>query len=55
MEWCPCSFCKLCEYFRDPWVSFPMVDEFSVKVSTNYQKDNSLIQSQPAILIAPDF
>ena len=36
-------------------MSFPMVDEFSVKVSTNYQKDNSLIQSQPANLIAPDF
>ena len=35
MEVRPCSYFQWCEYFRGPWVSFVMTDEFSVRVTKN--------------------
>ena len=32
MEVCPYSYFRWCGYFRGPWVSFVMTDEFSVRV-----------------------
>ena len=33
MEVCPYSYFWWCEYFRGPWVSFAMADEFLVRVT----------------------
>ena len=33
MEVCPYSYFLWCEYFWNPWVSFVMTDDFSVKVT----------------------
>ena len=41
----------MCGYFWDPWVSFVMADEFSVRVTKIYFKDWCLMNSQPTFSI----